>query len=1198
MIFGIARFEIRYQLRNPVFWVASAIFFLMGFGLTASANVSIGTPGGVHQNAANAIAIATAVFSIFYVFVVTAFVANAIIRDDASGFSPIVRATAVTPRQILAGRFIGGLLIAWLGYLALPLGMLLGSLMPWVDPETIGPQVFAYYAWPFLILALPNIFLLCAVLFTLATLLRSMMAAYIGTIVLVMGYLVITSILGQKIEYREAVARWEPLGTGAVEQATRYWTQSELNSRLIDLGGAVLFNRIWALVLGGLFLGLAFWRFSTIERAPSRRRLRKLARQQAREAKLAAVAPELGGGQVIARDLRPSRAAQFMTRLRVEVRQVMTSPGLIVLVLLSVAFTAVTLWLTQSQYGTSDYPTVSATIQNVEGGSSLFLLMIAAFFGGELVWRERDRKLNELIDSTAVPSWVMTVPKILAIFLVLLFVNVAAALTGIVYELTQGARSLGLGQFATTFIIPVAIDALQFAVLAVIVQVLSPNKYVGWGVLFVWFVVGIFLNNMGYGNPLYNFGRTPQVPLSDFVGSGSFWLGAAVFRFYWTCFAIILAVLAHLLWPRGTDLALRSRLRRLPRLAGAPALSIAGIAAALMLVSGAYAYYNIKVLNRYETSDQAEKYSADFERKYLKFENLPQPAVARVVLNVQLYPKQRMLVTNGTYGLVNNGNVPVNEIHVRKSDRDLEWLKLDVAGARLVSDDRKFGYRIYRFDRPLAPGATATLEFKSRIWRRGFRAGRPATDLIENGTFVNNYDFAPLIGMDRNGLLSDRAKRRRQGLPSELRPAKLEDMSATRYNYIHADWVMSDISLTTDADQTPIAPGNQVSDVTANGRRTARFVSPAPILNFFSIQSARYKVASEVHNGLKLSVYYHPGHDWNVARMLKAMGTALDYYRANFGPYQFNYARIIEFPGYSSFAQAFAGTMPYSETIGFNANTSDPEKIDFTTYVVSHEMAHQYWAHQVVGAGMQGSTSMSETLAQYSALMVMKHLYGPDKIRRFLKYELDNYLRSRAGETVEEVPLERVENQGYIHYRKGAVAMYLLQQRLGEDAVNRALSRFLAKWRFKGPPYPRSLDLIAEFRKEAKTPEQQQLITDLFEKITVYDLKVADATTRKDATGWTTTLTVKADKFYANGKGVETRARLAEPIEIGLFAARPGLGAFSARDVQVMERRPIVNGTQRIVVHSKAKPAFAGIDPYNFYIDRNSEDNVKEVTAG
>jgi ABC-type transport system involved in multi-copper enzyme maturation permease subunit len=1197
MIFGIARFEVRYQLRNPVFWVASAIFFLLGFGLTASANVSIGTPGGVHQNAANAIAVATAVFSLFYVFVVTAFVANAIIRDDSSGFSPIVRATSVTPHQIISGRFIGGLLIAWLGYLALPLGLLVGSLMPWVDPETIGPQVFSYYAWPFLIFALPNIFLLCAVLFTLATLLRSMMAAYIGAIVLVMGYLVITSILGQKIEYRDAVARWEPLGTGAVEQATRYWTQSELNSRLIDLSGAVLFNRVWALVLAILFLGLTFWRFSMIERAPSRRRLRKLAKAQDREAKLAAVAPELGGGEVTARDLRPSRAAQFMTRVRVEVRQVLTSPGLIVLLLLSVTFTGVMLWLSPSQYGTSDHPTVSATIQGVEGGSSLFLLMIAAFFGGELVWRERDRKLNELIDSTAVPSWVMTVPKILAIFLVLLFVNVAAALTGIVYELTEGARSLGLGQFATTFIIPVAIDALQFAVLAVIVQVLSPNKYIGWGILFVWFVAGIFLNNMGYGDPLYNYGRTPQVPLSDFVGSGTFWVGAAVFRLYWTCFAVILTVLAHLLWPRGTDLALRSRVRRLPGLASAPVLATAGVAATLMLATGAYAYYNIKVLNRYETSDQAEQFSAEYERKYLKFEKLPQPAVTKVALNVQLYPRQRMLVTDGSYALVNNGNAPIDEVHVRKGDRDVEWLKLDIAGAHLASDDEKFGYRIYRFDRPLAPGASANLTFKSRIWRRGFRASRPATDVIENGTFVNNYDFAPVIGMDRNGLLSDRTQRRRQGLPSELRPPRLEDMGATLHNYIHADWVMSDITLTTDAGQTPIAPGNQVSDVSANGRRTARFVSPAPILNFFSIQSARYKVASEDRNGLKLSVYYHPGHDWNVAKMLKAMGTALDYYRAHFGPYQFNYARIIEFPGYSSFAQAFAGTMPYSETIGFNANTDDPEKIDFTTYVVAHEMAHQYWAHQVVGADMQGGTSMSETLAQYSALMVMKHLYGPDKIRRFLKYELDNYLRSRAGEAVEEVPLERVENQGYIHYRKGAVAMYLLQERLGEDAVNRALSRFLDKWRFKGPPYPRSLDLIAEYRKEAKTPEQQQLITDLFEKITLYDLKVADAKTRRDGNGWTTTLTIKADKFYANGKGVETKAELAEPIEIGLFAARPGLGAFSSKDVILMERRPIASGTQRIVIHSAKKPAFAGVDPYNFYIDRNSDDNVKEVTA-
>jgi len=1198
MLLGITGFEIRYQLRNPVLWVSVAIFFLLSFGITASANVSVGTPGAVHQNAPYAIAVATASISLFYLFVITAFVANAIVRDETSGFAPIVRATSVTNTQIVLGRFAGGLIIAWLGYLAIPIGMFVGSMMPWVDPETVGPQVLSYYAWPFLIFAIPNILLMSAILFALATTLRSMMAAYIGAVLLVMGYLVTLSTAGQKIEYRDAFARWEPLANGALREATRYWTQSDMNSRLIEFSGILLFNRAFCVLLALLFLGFTVWRFTMTERAPSKRRLRKLARRKEREAKVAAAPPALDGGSVVARDAVPSRWVQFMTRLRIETRLVLTSPGLIVLSLFAIVNTAAGLWLSQSSYGTTNHPTLAATVSNVRQGFQIVLLMVAVFYGGELVWRERDRKLNEIIDSTALPAWAMTVPKIIAVFLVMLVLNLMGMLTGLFYQIVQGAPQFGIPQYFGWFIIPAAIDGLLVAVLAVIAQVISPNKYVGWGIMFVWFVGSIFLNNMGYSNPLYTYDGTPFVPLSDFVGAGSFWWGQAVMQFYWLCCALIFIVLAHLLWPRGTDVAIGVRFRKIGRYATAVPLTVAGVALVAMAATGAYAYHNIKQLNRYETSDQAEKYAADYERKYLKYETLPRPVVTAVKLDVQLFPKERRLLANGRYDLKNETNAPIRDVHVREGDRDVEFSKLELSGARLISDDKKFGYRIYRFDTPLAPGATASMTFTSQIWRRGFKASGPDTDIIENGTFANNGQFAPTIGMDRGGLLTDRAKRRRQGLPPELRMAKLEDMSATGHNYVGADWVTSDITLTTDAGQTPIAPGSRVSDVTHDGRRTARFMSGAPILNFFSIQSSDYQVATRNHNGIQLSVYYHKGHDWNVDKMLNAMGTALDYYRANFGPYQFNYARIIEFPGYNSFAQAFAGTMPYSESIGFNANTTDPTKIDFTSYVISHEMAHQYWAHQVIGANMQGGTISSETLAQYSALMVMKHMYGPDKIRRFLKYELDSYLQNRQGEVVEEVPLERVENQAYIHYRKGSLVMYLLQERLGEAAVNRALARFLDRFRFKGAPYERSVDLISEFRKEGKTPEQQQLITDLFEKITLYDLKVADAKTRKDGDGWTTTLTVAADKYYARGKGEESKAALSEPIEVGLFTARPGLGAFSAKDVIVMGREPVRRGVQKITVHSKVKPAFAGIDPYNFYVDRNSDDNVKDVTAG
>ena len=275
----------------------------------------------------------------------------------------------------------------------------------------------------------------------------------------------------------------------------------------------------------------------------------------------------------------------------------------------------------------------------------------------------------------------------------------------------------------------------------------------------------------------------------------------------------------------------------------------------------------------------------------------------------------------------------------------------------------------------------------------------------------------------------------------------------------------------------------------------------------------------------------------------------------------------------------------------------DPEKIDYVTYVTAHEVAHQYWGHQIVSAEMQGGTLFVETMAQYSALMMMKQLYGEDKIRRFLKYELDNYLRNRGGEIIEELPLNRVENQGYIHYRKGSLVMYLLADRLGEDRVNAMLAGILAAHKFKGAPYLTSTTLVDGYKSLARNDAERQLVSDLFERITLYDLKATAATTRKLADGrWETRLTVDAAKLYADGKGVEKAAPLADTIDVGLFTAKPGQGAFSRTDVLAMTLLPVQSGKQVLVLISKAKPAFAGIDPYNKYVDRNSDDNLVDVS--
>jgi aminopeptidase N len=524
---------------------------------------------------------------------------------------------------------------------------------------------------------------------------------------------------------------------------------------------------------------------------------------------------------------------------------------------------------------------------------------------------------------------------------------------------------------------------------------------------------------------------------------------------------------------------------------------------------------------------------------------------------------------------------------------------LEVEGAQLERDFPQYNYRIYRFDRPLAPAERRVIRFETLREQRGFRNSGNEQRIVDNGTFLNNTEIAPALGMARDGLLEDRAKRRKYGLPPELRPAPLEDDGARRFNALRhdSDWVDSDITVSTSDDQVVIAPGYQVSETVEGGRRTARYRSDAPIQNFFSLQSARYEVRRDRWQGVDLAVYHDPAHAWNVERMIEAMKASLDYFTAHFSPFQFRQVRILEFPAYARFAQSFANTIPYSEGIGFIADYRDPEKVDMVTYVTAHEVAHQWWGHQVISADQQGATFLIESLAQYSALMVIEQMYGPEQIRKFLKYELDRYLRSRGGEVLEELPLERVENQPYIHYQKGGLALYLLKDQIGAERVNEALRGLLEEFAFEPAPYQNPRDLLRRFRDVAG-PEHEQLIADLFERITLYDVKVTDARTSRRPDGrWDVTLEVEARKLYADGQGLESETPLEESFDVGVFTVEPGRKGYDRDAVIAVERATVRSGRQTLRLVVDQEPKVAGVDPFNKRIDRNSEDNLRAVDA-
>ncbi|PXA86397.1 aminopeptidase [Caulobacter sp. D4A] len=1193
-MFGkIAGFEYRYQLRSPVFWVVAVLFFLLAFGATTISQISIGLGPSDHRNGPFALSMSALIFSLFYMFVTTAFVANVIVRDDETGYGPILRATRIGKFDYLYGRFAGAFLAAATSFLAVPLAVFLGSLMPWVDKEMLGPFLPQAYLFSYFALAIPNILLTSAMFFALATVTRSMMWTYVGVI----GFMVlwvIGNIALDKPEFEHIVAMWDPLGTSAFGILTRYWTASERNTQIPALAGALLFNRAFVVVLSAGLLGLAYglFRFQSAELSGRKKQSRK-------EAKADAEQPPAPRPLPAPRHDRAAAWVQFSARTRLDMGQVFKSPAYFVLLALGLFNAAGSLWFATDAtgYGGVIYPVTRALLAPLMGSFGLIPMIIAIYYAGELVWRERERRTHEIVDSTPVGDWSFTAPKIAAIALVLLSTLLVSVLAAVVSQVAHGYFRLELDKYLLWYVLPQAVDLILLAVLAVFLQVLSPHKFIGWGLMVVYIVTDLTFVNLGLQHNLYRYGGAPGTPFSDMNRLGDFWVGAWWFRAYWIAFAALMTIVSYALWRRGTEGRLLPRLRRLPyRLRGANGV-VFGVFLTAFVGLGGFIFVNTNVWNEYRTNLDDERWTADFEKALLRYENTPQPKIIGMKLDVDLWPHEPKAVTRGAYVFQNKTGQPIKEIHVR-FDRDLVVRGLSIEGARPKQTFDRFNYRIFAFDTPMAPGETRRMSFITERSQKGFKNNGNETRVVDNGTFLNNFEIAPILGMSREGLLQDRAKRRKYGLPPELRMAKLGDAASRQFNYLRhdADFVASDITVTTDAGQTPIAPGTLVSERTwtsgSDNRRTARFVADAPILPFLSIQSARYAVSREAYKGVDLAVYYDPQHAWNIERMRTAMKASLDYYQPAFGPYQFKQLRFLEFPAYQSFAQAYAGTIPWSEAMFFIADYRNPEKIDMVTYVGAHEIGHQWWAHQVLGADQQGSTMLSETFAQYSALMVMKRMYGEAQIRKFLKFELNGYLRARGGDVLEEQPLARVENQQYVHYRKGSLVMYRLQHEVGEETVNRALRRLIAEYGFKGAPYPTTLDFLRILRAEVPA-DKQALVTDLFEKITLYDLKTKSASVKKRADGrYDVKLVVEARKMYADGRGKETNAPLNEVLDVGLFTAEPGKKDFAQKNVVAFERRPIRTGTQTLTFVTKVAPRFAGVDPYNLVIDRNGDDNV------
>lgn len=1180
------KFEWRYFVRQPSFMVTSLLFFILPYLSVAVEDIQIGSKANIHFNSPHAISETMLIFGFFGIFLVVNFVANTAIRNDITMMSELLYTKPLKSASYQLGRFVGAFLVILTVSLMVPLGLLLGSLMPWVDPERIGEFRLIYYVAPFLLFTLPTGFALSAIFYALAIQFRSMMPVYLCALASIILFSVAGAIFTEPHQ-QGMMSVVDVFGLTAYFETTQYWTPSQKNSQVVSFANNILLNRVVWVSLGVLIL-------LTLGRIFQPLKLANPKQKMSEEVNRLSLPID---NNIRYRYNKDSSLKQFTTRTAFEVKQVVYSPAFLILLLIAAFMIAMELIDPAGFYGVSNWPLTQYMVELINNSFSLSLLIVITYYTGEVVWRERTTGFGDIIDSMPVHNFIFWSSKLVAVCLVIVSLYSIGMLATLSYQFATAYFQFDLSQYFVSLFYFNALFWIYLAVLAFFIQALSPNKYMGM-LIFVgyYFVARNILEHLGLEHNMFNYGRAPYMAYSDMNGYAWFIKTQHYYMLYWGALALVLACFSYAMWQRGPDTHLKSRFNILGYSLGKRGQNLVVFGIVIFISIGTIIHYNTRVMNQFTSTSESIELQVAYEKTFAEYQEDAVPSVISVDMEAAIFPKLRKIEAFATMVLKNTTQQAIPRFLVNYPRNS----SIEIQGAYTKDYNPALKTAWLTFDEALAPGDSASFLVKVTRQHFGFKDGDEDFSLLNNGTFINNIELFPTFGINQTRYLSDPHKRRKHQLPEPQRAYLLEDESKYSQSFLGAYIGTIDFKakLSTSEDQIAIAPGYLKKYWTEGGRNYFIYKMDAPMINFYNIMSANLSVKSARHKGVDIVVYFHKEHKWNVDRMLKASKDALDFYSATFGPYQHEQLRIVEFPGYRRFAQSFANTVPYSEQIGFITDLRDEQAIDPVYYVTAHEVAHQWFGHQLNPANVQGSQILTETLAQYAALQVMQKEYGEVKLRKFLAYELDAYLKGRASEYLEELPLMRAENQDYIHYRKGSVVMMAIADRMGFDALNRAIATLITQFKFSTSQLATTLDLLAAIKAEADIKDYA-FIEQQFNQITIYNIRLASASLSENKEQ--VTLTVIAEQSRANGQGDETEQTFNDWVDVVVFDGDPNNFDVNT-SILYRQKHLLQSGENTLTItlpnkeNTLKEAKYIGVDPFIRYIDRDSKDNIVRLS--
>lgn len=1204
MLARLTKFELSYQTRQVGFWISFAAMLLLGLLFMSTDSFSAGEVGErIKANGSLTVANIIGGLSLGIVFFGTVFTVTGAMRDDVHKSLEIIHSTEVKTTDMIWSRLFGIVLTVFLCIVGLVLGAFMGQFMPWVDAEAIGPINLIYFLYPLFLYGLLNSFIIGTFYILIAGLTRNRTLVYISAV----GFFVILNLvgaLGGVDEYRTLAAMLDPTGGQALANETRFWPPVEQNTRLIPLSGNILWNRLLWVGLACIGLWFAQKQFTRgiIHRKTKKSNNKPLVLGD-NIPEIPSVTPAAANGAILSR---------IWVRFKYEYITTVRSIPFAILLLLALTFFAL-IFLIRGQLTPQPLLLTGGQVMFLTmGGFNLFLLLMMVFFGGDIIWREQTSKITELVDSTPVSNWILLAGKWLALIATIYTV------LGLMVVLALGTQAIfGVGQvkplaMSGRFYAELGITLTFWAILIMFIQNFMPNRIVGMivggGILGL---ILFALPQLPFSHPLMRFGGVSPGAFSEMNGYRSGGLLAMVRNLvYWLGFAGIMATASIWLWRRGTEVKLMKRLRGLRGQIGWKSAVFATISVAAFLGMGANIFYATNIKNTFYTDKKAELRQVEIEKTFKALSKTPLPKIRSVEVDVDIYPSRQDATFKGQYVIENTLDNAITELWIDMPVRHEEDIRrMDLAQATRVdtsellekAKELELSMRLYRFDPALAPGAETTLDFEVYYHPPRYGDGSP---INKKANFLNHTRM-PQLGIQYSEL-RDPDKRRKYGLETREKRADRDDKEARNRHFISnsSDFVDFKANFCTDAGQIPIAPGKFMGETTPEeGRVCRQYEAINPILNFFAFVSAPFEVMTDVWenpNGddVELTIYYHEDHPFNIDAMMNAMQISMDVFTETFGPYQYAQARIMEVP-YVQFAQAFAGTIPFSENLGFIRDIEEGEdKVDFMTYVTAHELGHQWFGHQIVPADTKGFNVLSEGLTENATMTAYEEIKGYPMTRRMRTIRGQDYLAGRTSDKNPEQPLALAEEQQYMFYSKASMVFWGLRHLMEPGDMNQALKGFVEDYGSKGAPFPTTLELIEALR-EAAPEELQQFITDSWDEITLWETSIEDdiSLTTNESGGYSVTATINLAKKYANPEtGEESDApTLDEFVEVGFYKEDPS-NSWEETPI-LIKRLRLTDSETEVSFDMTEKPGYIVVDPRALLIERKYDDNVQSINT-